>query len=243
MVTLTDDNRARLRTWARFSSKYGQEVGRLVLAALDALTAAESERDQAQASRADAMTAARREERELRQKEEGEYRGAMAEMDEERIAAIARAETAEREVERLRAALAVANENHERFERLWYLATDKLEEARAVLGALGQWTHEFGAALRPTGADTYGEGVRAAKAQVARILVAQPAASEPADEPVERGMYLAGDGSATSGLDDEGGPSDVEQIAAWFDGMHAKAPMLALDAFATSIRAGAWRKP
>jgi hypothetical protein len=30
-----------------------------------------------------------------------------------------------------------------------------------------------------------------------------PATSEPADEPVERGMYLAGDGSATSGLDDD----------------------------------------
>ena len=41
---------------------------------------------------------------------------------------------------------------------------------RAIVARLGEWTHEFGAALKPKGADTFGEGVRECKAQVARIL-------------------------------------------------------------------------
>ena len=45
---------------------------------------------------------------------------------------------------------------------------------RAVVARLGEWTHEFGAALKPKGADTFGEGVRECKAQVARILAALP---------------------------------------------------------------------
>lgn len=40
-----------------------------------------------------------------------------------------------------------------------------------VIGLLGDWTREHGAALCPRGgADTYGEGMRDAKQQVARIL-------------------------------------------------------------------------
>lgn len=49
-VTVSDDDRLRLRTWAGFLSRYGkdgEEVGRLVLAVLDALQAAEAERDAA----------------------------------------------------------------------------------------------------------------------------------------------------------------------------------------------------
>ena len=36
--------------------------------------------------------------------------------------------------------------------------------------ALEHWTHEYGAALKPPGADTYGEGKRDAKNEVAAIL-------------------------------------------------------------------------
>lgn len=38
------------------------------------------------------------------------------------------------------------------------------------VGRLVQWTRTYGAALCPPGPDTYGEGVRAAKDQVRRIL-------------------------------------------------------------------------
>lgn len=44
------------------------------------------------------------------------------------------------------------------------------DERDFVIGLLGDWTHEHGAALCPRGADTYGEGMRDAKQQVARIL-------------------------------------------------------------------------
>lgn len=46
----------------------------------------------------------------------------------------------------------------------------RCNEADRVLDDLEQWTHEFGAHLCPPGADTYGEGVRDCKQQVADIL-------------------------------------------------------------------------
>ena len=46
----------------------------------------------------------------------------------------------------------------------------RAEKAEAALGALTAWTHEYGAALKPPGANTYGEGMRDAKDQVAAIL-------------------------------------------------------------------------
>ena len=39
-----------------------------------------------------------------------------------------------------------------------------------IIGALTAWAHEYGAALKPPGADTYGEGKRDAKSEVATIL-------------------------------------------------------------------------
>ena len=47
---------------------------------------------------------------------------------------------------------------------------DHLNRLNAVVGALTAWTHEYGAALKPPGADTYGEGKRDAKDEVAAIL-------------------------------------------------------------------------
>ena len=39
-----------------------------------------------------------------------------------------------------------------------------------VVADISEWTHIFGAALCPPGADTYGEGVRDTKAQVAALI-------------------------------------------------------------------------
>ena len=43
-----------------------------------------------------------------------------------------------------------------------------------VVGYVAAWTHEYGAALKPPGADTYGEGKRDAKNEVAAILRGKP---------------------------------------------------------------------
>ena len=43
-------------------------------------------------------------------------------------------------------------------------------EVERTLSRLVEWSMTFGAALNPTAADTYGEGVRACKAQVAEML-------------------------------------------------------------------------
>lgn len=41
---------------------------------------------------------------------------------------------------------------------------------KAKIGQLTSWTHFYGATLCPSGADTYGEGMRNAKQQVSKIL-------------------------------------------------------------------------
>jgi hypothetical protein len=46
----------------------------------------------------------------------------------------------------------------------------QLAKADRTLAQIVAWTHEHGAALCPPGADTYGEGMRDAKAQVASML-------------------------------------------------------------------------
>ena len=46
----------------------------------------------------------------------------------------------------------------------------RVGEMARTLSLLGTWRHEYGAALKPSGADTYGEGMRAAKGQVGAIL-------------------------------------------------------------------------
>jgi len=46
----------------------------------------------------------------------------------------------------------------------------EVRELRTKLSRVESWTHEFGAALTPPGPDTYGEGMRDAKHQVARIV-------------------------------------------------------------------------
>jgi hypothetical protein len=43
-------------------------------------------------------------------------------------------------------------------------------ELKSLMSVLDTWAKTFGAALVPSGADTYGEGIRDAKAQVASIL-------------------------------------------------------------------------
>lgn len=53
-------------------------------------------------------------------------------------------------------------------------ATARAEKAEAVLGIIESWTHTYGAALKPPRADTYGEGKRDAKNEVATILRGKP---------------------------------------------------------------------
>lgn len=60
----------------------------------------------------------------------------------------------------------------------------EVERMRAVVSRLGEWVHEFGAALCPRAgaADTYGNGMRWAKNEVATILAALDAAKETGKE-------------------------------------------------------------
>jgi hypothetical protein len=71
----------------------------------------------------------------------------------------------------------------------------KLRAAEAVLGTVDTWTHVYGAALKPTGADTFGEGVRACKEQVSRLL--SRAALDSAREPEAGGTEEPGAHAAT----------------------------------------------
>ena len=47
---------------------------------------------------------------------------------------------------------------------------ERTQSQAEALGKLASWTHEMGASPCPPGADTYGEGVRDAKAQVVALL-------------------------------------------------------------------------
>ena len=69
-------------------------------------------------------------------------------------------------------------------ERLAKVAAETaLASARTVLGRIDEWTHQYGAALVPSGADSYGEGMRNAKRQVAGLLTSSPApVAAPSDE-------------------------------------------------------------
>lgn len=53
------------------------------------------------------------------------------------------------EIERLHAALIRANQNHEEFERKWYLAQDERDEAMAALEQLKQWSEAYPLAVFP----------------------------------------------------------------------------------------------
>ncbi len=56
---------------------------------------------------------------------------------------------------------------------------DSRDWLRVVLGHIETWTHEHGKALCPPGADTYGDGMRDAKAQVGRMLAALTETEKP----------------------------------------------------------------
>jgi Sec-independent protein translocase protein TatA len=55
---------------------------------------------------------------------------------------------------------------------------DELAGLREVISRIATWTRVFGAELVPPAADTYGEGMRDAKARVARMLEAIPSRSQ-----------------------------------------------------------------
>lgn len=60
------------------------------------------------------------------------------------------------------------------------------EELLRIVSSLMAWTQVYGAALVPTGPDTYGEGVRACKAQVRTLIKSglREVASGRTDDPV-----------------------------------------------------------
>jgi hypothetical protein len=100
-------------------------------------------------------------------------------VDPEWAALRARAEAAEKErdeaVARMREARCVCvqvNPAHLR-------AIEERDALRTALAELNAWTNEYGAHLCPTGADTYGEGVRDCKRQVAAILRAHTHKEKP----------------------------------------------------------------
>lgn len=77
----------------------------------------------------------------------------------------------------LRAALAAAERERDEARNIAKVAEREAiahREARSHaehrLALIGERAHIYGAALKPRGADTYGEGMRDAKEQVARIL-------------------------------------------------------------------------
>ena len=49
------------------------------------------------------------------------------------------------------------------------IALARVEALEKALRRVVSWTHEYGDALKPLGADTYGEGMRDAKSQVAAL--------------------------------------------------------------------------
>ena len=54
----------------------------------------------------------------------------------------------------------------------------RIAELERTVARIETWTREHGAALKPRGADTYGDGMRDAKEQVRRLLSAPPASDE-----------------------------------------------------------------
>lgn len=56
----------------------------------------------------------------------------------------------------------------------------EVERLSAIVGAVESWSHRYGASLVPPGTDTYGEGMRDAKAQVGTLLT-PPAPAGPTD--------------------------------------------------------------
>lgn len=72
-------------------------------------------------------------------------------------------------------------------------ALARAEKAETVLARVASWAGEYGPALIPKRADTYGEGVRDAKAQVKGILFAlDPPAPAPSQAERERDAYRDG---------------------------------------------------
>lgn len=97
-----------------------------------------------------------------------DLRAKMHEAEMQRDAAVARTDVAEAEIAAIISVL-----HGPTMRPLAELVRDYVEECGrlgTVVGYVAAWTHEYGTALNPPGADTYGEGKRDAKNEVAAIL-------------------------------------------------------------------------
>lgn len=105
-----------------------------------------------------------------------EANGLVTSADRNTAAQMNRIAELEAEVERLRVGdgRALPNVEHGRLDIMWQELVRERDQARTVLGRISQWTFEYGAQLCPPGVDSYGEGMRDAKAAVSRMLRAKP---------------------------------------------------------------------
>lgn len=84
------------------------------------------------------------------------------------------------------------------------------DDDKRALCAVWEWTHQYGAALKPPGADTYGEGMRDAKKQVKRLLSGAYLTA-----PAEQAMR-----NLVAVIDRDGGHAQpVESVTAYKDGV------------------------
>lgn len=89
----------------------------------------------------------------------------------------------------------------------------RVGEMARTLSLIGTWRHEHGAALKPSRADTYGDGMRDAKQQVGAILSRlaedHKLAPQPCEDPDRCGMSMRYCGPCARRLAEEAGRDEV----------------------------------
>lgn len=105
----------------------------------------------------------------------------VAELDAALTTALADAEMAEHAHDACEELLTAATARADTADALAQAAEKRCGELEAIVGLIEVWVHEYGAALIPARADTYGEGMRDAKSQVQNILAlpAKPGGVKP----------------------------------------------------------------
>lgn len=85
----------------------------------------------------------------------------------------------------------------------------RVGEMARTLSLIGTWRHEHGAALKPSRADTYGDGMRDAKQQIGAILSRlaedHKLAPQPCEDPDRCGMSMRYCGPCARRLAEEAG--------------------------------------
>jgi len=130
--------------------------------------------------------------------------------------------------------------------REMFVEWSRVVDEATVLARIGQWTHEHGTALNPprARADTYGEGMRDAKRQVAALLLPAPTRDESVPPPGWNRHVIAGTDRST-GMCSRGGERGIKLAEAWrvYDAEHGYAPAVdeaTVERITTAIRAAAF---